>query len=240
MMTTNAKKGINPHHYLLRSTFYTGETNHREDCMHLQVLTPGELGQVGSLAFATGLLVVIDMQNVFADPSSQAFVPGFACAAAAVLQLLPVFTGRTIYTRFVAPAEPQGAWKMYYERWPFLLRPATDPIWHISSIFRTEKRHTITKHTFSKWAPELAAAIGSTHDLVLVGVSTDCCVLATALAAADAGARIHVVVDGCAGSSLAAHEQALNIMALHSPLIEVITAEDLMKCAAYRSLSAEM
>ena len=35
--------------------------------------------------------------------------------------------------------------------------------------------------------------------LVLVGVSTDCCVLSTALAAADEGVSVRVVADACAG-----------------------------------------
>ena len=36
-------------------------------------------------------------------------------------------------------------------------------------------------------------------EIVLTGVSTDCCVLSTALAAADAGVHVRVVADACAG-----------------------------------------
>ena len=50
--------------------------------------------------------------------------------------------------------------------------------------------------------------------MVLAGVSTDCCVLSTALAAADAGVRVRVVADACAGVSEAGHERALAAMAL--------------------------
>ena len=56
---------------------------------------------------------------------------------------------------------------------------------------------------------------------MLAGVSTDCCVLSTALAAADAGCTVEVVADACAGSSDEAHERALAAMALYAPQIIV-------------------
>jgi nicotinamidase-related amidase len=60
--------------------------------------------------------------------------------------------------------------------------------------------------------------------VVLAGVSTDCCVLSTAIAAADAGVRVSVVQDACAGLSTADHQRALDAMALYGPLIEITTA----------------
>jgi nicotinamidase-related amidase len=53
-------------------------------------------------------------------------------------------------------------------------------------------------------------------------VATDCCVLSTALAAADAGVRVRVVADGCAGSTDVNHQRALDAMAGWAPpLIEI-------------------
>ena len=60
--------------------------------------------------------------------------------------------------------------------------------------------------------------------MVLTGVATDCCVLSTALAAADAGVRVSVVADACAGSTDANHQRALDAMALYGPLIEITDA----------------
>ncbi|DBA97497.1 TPA: hypothetical protein ACH3X1_015202 [Trebouxia sp. C0004] len=171
------------------------------------------------------------MQFVFGDPSSTACVPGYASASVAVQRLLPVFEGRTIYTKFVAPDQPHGAWLAYYEQWPFLLRPNTDPIWDITKEFSTHNADVVSKHTFSKWGPELAAATLYGHELVLVGVSTDCCVLSTALAAIDAGVRVRVVADACAGVSHSSHQQALSIMAQYAPIIDVSTVEDIMSDA---------
>ncbi len=151
--------------------------------------------------------------------------------SAAVQRLLPVFDGRTVYTKFVAPDQPHGAWAAYYKQWPFLLQPSTDPIWDITKEFSTHNANIVSKHTFSKWGPELAAATAHTRELELVGVSTDCCVLSTALAAADAGAHVRVVADACAGVSHGSHQQALSIMALYAPMIVVSTVEDIMSDA---------
>jgi nicotinamidase-related amidase len=67
--------------------------------------------------------------------------------------------------------------------------------------------------------------LGEDATMILVGVSTDCCVISTALAAADAGVRVRVVEDACAGVSDADHDRALAAMALYAPLIEITTAE---------------
>ena len=77
-------------------------------------------------------LVVIDMQAVFADPASGWAVPRFAAAAAGVDRLLPAFAERTVHTRFVAPAEPAGAWRAYYEQWPWALQPPDAPLYQLA------------------------------------------------------------------------------------------------------------
>jgi nicotinamidase-related amidase len=63
---------------------------------------------------------------------------------------------------------------------------------------------------------------------VLAGVSTDCCVLSTALAAADAGVAVRVVADACAGVDDESHAKALDVMSLYGPLVEVVTAADVL------------
>jgi nicotinamidase-related amidase len=58
-------------------------------------------------------------------------------------------------------------------------------------------------------------------------VGTECCVLATALAAADAGREVKVVADACAGATRSLHEQALTIMDTMAPLLSVVTYDRL-------------
>lgn len=82
--------------------------------------------------------------------------------------------------------------------------------------------------TFGKWTPELATRVGPEGRLVLAGVSTDCCVLSTALAAADAGVETLVVSDACAGVDDDSHARALDVMALYGSLIRVVTVDQLI------------
>ena len=86
---------------------------------------------------------------------------------------------------------------------------------------------TLDATTFGKWGPELADLAG-TGPLVLAGVSTDCCVLSTALAAADAGMAVQVVADACAGVDDQSHDRALDVMRLYGPLIEVVQLADVL------------
>jgi hypothetical protein len=68
-----------------------------------------------------------------------------------------------------------------------------------------------------KWNADLRAIIGEQPRIALAGVSTDCCVIATALPAADAGAQVRVLADCCAGSTPENHAQAIGAMSLFGP-----------------------
>ena len=97
---------------------------------------------------------------------------------------------RTVVTRFVARPDLGGSWAPYFRDWPFALVPDDDPLYDVVA--------------------EL---------LTLAGVSTDCCVLSTALPAADAGATIRIAAAACAGSTPENHQRALEAMALFGPQI---------------------
>jgi nicotinamidase-related amidase len=175
----------------------------------------------------TGWLAVVDMQRVFAEPDSPWAAPRYAEAAAGVRRLLPAFAERVTFTRFVAPDPPTGAWQAYYERWSFALQPPDAPLWRLTDDFADRAPHLMDATTFGKWTPELAARVRPEGRLVLAGVSTDCCVLSTALAAADAGVETLVVSDACAGADDASHARALDVMETYGPLIRIVTANQL-------------
>ncbi|PQL04083.1 hydrolase, partial [Pantoea ananatis] len=86
--------------------------------------------------------------------------------------------------------------------------------------------------TFGKWGTQLSAVTGEHPHLLLAGVSTDFCVITTALAAADAGAWVKVVSDACAGSAPDNHEAALTVMDLYSPQIDVVTSSQVLATLA--------
>ena len=173
-------------------------------------------------------LVVIDMQNIFAEPSSAWATPDYTSASAGIRRLLPAFADRVVFTRFIAPAQPEGAWIPYYRDWPFALVPDDDPLYDVTSEFDTGDHAVVSRTTFGKWGDELAAAMHGSREMVLTGVSTDCCVLSTALPAADAGIHVRVVSDACAGLSPDDHQRALDAMALYAPLIELTSVDELL------------
>jgi len=94
--------------------------------------------------------------------------------------------------------------------------------------FEAAAPHVETRTTFGKWDAQLAVALQGTDEIVLAGVSTDCCVISTALAAADAGIHVRLAVDACAGASAADHQRALDAMALYAPLIELTSVDDVL------------
>jgi nicotinamidase-related amidase len=170
-------------------------------------------------------LVVVDMQRVFSGESPWAS-PDYETAAAGIGRLLPRFGRRVVFTRYVAPQPPTGAWVPYFEQWPFALVPADDPLYDLT--LDPGEHQVVTRTTFGKWGPELVAATEGAAEVVLAGVSTDCCVLSTALPAADAGIRVVVPADACAGASAEDHRRALDAMALYAPLIQVMTVDEVL------------
>ncbi|GII32698.1 cysteine hydrolase family protein [Planotetraspora mira] len=174
-------------------------------------------------------LAVIDMQRVFGEPSSEWFTPRFAETVGPIKELTGAFGSRVTFTRFIAPDRPEGAWREYYSRWPFALQPPDARIYELVDDFGDGAGPTLDATTFGKWTPELAEAVGPGGRLVVAGVSTDCCVLSTVVAAADAGVEVLVVSDACAGMTDESHRQALDIMALYGPLVRVVTSAEVLR-----------
>jgi nicotinamidase-related amidase len=162
------------------------------------------------------VLAIIDLQRIFADPDSGWATPDFQRVVKPTQRLVELFGDDVVFTRFVAPSEPTGSWISY--------------AYQLIDEFRGAP--TLDKPTFGKWGPELASAANGR--LVLSGVTTDCCVLTTALAAVDAGVAVQVVSDACAGVDEASHQKALDIMRLYAPMLEVVTVDELVNRAGAR------
>lgn len=173
-------------------------------------------------------LVVIDPQRIFADPASDWGSPMWPDAVGAIGRLLPRFAGRTIITRWIPP-EPghrTGSWDAYMQAWPFADRPADDPYFDLVDELAGVDATVVDAPTFGKW-DVLAPIVGEAADLVVTGVSTDCCVVSTVLPAADAGATITLVTDACAGSTAENHAAALTVMGLYPPQVTLAGSADL-------------
>lgn len=170
------------------------------------------------------LLVVVDMQRLF-GPGSDWATPGFDELVPRIDLLVGAFGRRVVFTRFLVPAEPVGSWVDYYRAWPFATRPDAGPLMELTAPWTGTDLPRLDRTTFSKWGPELEEMVGPSRTMVVCGVATDCCVIATVLGAVDAGMHVRVVADACAGIDGDAHERAIRVMAGFPPHVRITTLE---------------
>jgi nicotinamidase-related amidase len=173
-------------------------------------------------------LVAVDFQRVFGDPSSPWKAPRYAAAAQNAVRLAEHFGDRSVFTRFVAPAVPEGSWVSYYEQFPWALEPPDSPLYELTAEVAPVADRTLEATTFGKWGEGLQSLVGDHPELVVAGVSTDCCVISTVLAAVDAGVSLTVVTDACAGSTDENHQKALDVMTLYMPMVSLSTTREVL------------
>lgn len=174
-------------------------------------------------------LIVIDPQNIFASPESEWGSPFFEGAMQNIARLADRFGERVLVTRWMPTADRSTSWGEYFAAWPFADQPPTDPLFDLVPAVRgLSPLPTLDLPTFGKWGGELETIVGRGAHVVLAGVSTDCCVLSTALAGADAGARLTVATDACAGSTAENHAAALHVMSLYPPQITLATTAEIL------------
>lgn len=182
-------------------------------------------------ALASGpWLVIIDPQRIFAEAGSDWASPMWPDAVRNIRKLADAFAGRIVITRWVPPEADArvGSWRAYMAAWPFADAPADDRKFEIVPELADVHGHVISEPTFGKWGEELAVWLGHDPEFVLCGVSTDCCVISTALPAADAGATITVVTDACAGSTPENHAAAIQVLGLYPPQITLRTTDEVL------------
>lgn len=167
-------------------------------------------------------LVVIDPQAIFASPDSAWGSPFFAEALPRMQALAASFGERVLVTRWMPTADRSTSWGEYFAAWPFADQPAEHPLFDLVPEAAGLSPHpTLDLPTFGKWGAGIEAVVGRGAHVVLAGVATDCCVISTALAAADAGAHVTIAADACAGSTAENHAAALQVMGLYPPQITV-------------------
>jgi nicotinamidase-related amidase len=185
----------------------------------------------------TKYLLVIDMQNVFADPKSGWFTPEIDQIYAPIQRLVKHFSPHVIFTRFISAKRPQGAWRTYYHDWPETLVPPSDAIWEIVPQLQELSRSvhgwngdatTIDKTTFGKDGPELQALLAPDDEIYLCGVSSDCCVLSTATALIDRGIKTFVIEDACRASNPEALRAAMLVIGDYEPISEIVNSEQVL------------
>lgn len=166
------------------------------------------------------LHVVVDMQRMFSEqtewhvPTMPEVVPGITALAAA-------HRAATVFTRFVTPKRPidaVGQWQAYYRRWRSMATDSLDAAM-IELIDPLRAMATLAtvfdKATYSAFGSAGFAACLSERKirtLVLSGVETDVCVLATAFEAVDRGLQVVVAADAVTSWSPASHRAVLDLV----------------------------
>ncbi|GAA1325835.1 isochorismatase family protein [Brachybacterium rhamnosum] len=175
-------------------------------------------------------LLVVDAQRIFADPASDWASPFWEGAWERIRELAAaVGPERTLLTRWLPTADRSTAWGDYFATWPFADVPATDPLYALVDGAAELSAHpTIDEPSFGKWGRQLAGVVGHAPQLLVTGVSTDCCVITTVLAAADAGAHVTVVADACAASAAENATAALHTMSLFPPQVDLRSTAEVL------------
>lgn len=186
---------------------------------------------------ATAALVVIDIQRLFAE-RTEWHVPSLMSIVPAVRRLIEAHPEAALFTRFVTPHDADqaaGRWRHYYRHWSSvtLSRMPSAMLDLVPEIAALAPAGTICdKTTLSSLADgplgERLRARGI-DTVVLAGVETDVCVLATAFGALDLGLRVVVASDAVTSASLAAHAAVIDtLLPRHDRQVDVATVERIL------------
>lgn len=182
-------------------------------------------------------LVVIDMQRLFSE-ATEWRVPTLPSIIPAIRRLIEARPDAALFTRFLTPPTGEhalGRWQKYYRRWSSvtLAQMTPDMLDLVPEIAAHTAAGTICdKKTLSSLADGPLAEILKARKidtLVLAGVETDVCVLATLFDAVDLGFRVVVAADAVTSASLEGHAATIDILLpRHDEQVDVATVDHIL------------
>jgi maleamate amidohydrolase len=161
-------------------------------------------------------LVVLDLMRLFCDPVSPAFLPSYPGIEKRLFDLIDLVTAKGRPVLFTRHAHEDGDDGGLIGRMYGRLQRAGDPL---NELVPEAKRRIppaleVIKNRHSPFFAESAARLFDGCDSLLVaGVQTQACVLATALDCARLGLVPLVVADACASKDARLHRRALDVLA---------------------------
>ena len=180
---------------------------------------------------------VVDMQRLFAEETSWR-VPTILDVLPPILRLIEHRPERTLYTRFITPPSlpaARGVWQGFYRHWPTVTQDRLPPgALDLMAPFAGHAlpARLIDKDGFSAYSgPFFQPALRNLEakTLVLSGVETDVCVLATAIEAVDRGMRVVIAVDAVTSGSQAGHRATLDhVLPRFDHMIDVAATADII------------
>lgn len=170
------------------------------------------------------ILLLIDFQYIFYLPTAWN-VPHFKEAQTNALKAQKKLNNTTtIATRYIPPKPLTGEWVNYFKHYPNISTNPDDKVYDLP----IKADFVVSAPKFGKWDAILSSiAMNDVSTVYIAGVATECCVLATALAAVDSGVKVIIISDACAGATQETHDRALNLMKDFAPSITIKTSDSL-------------
>jgi len=179
----------------------------------------------------------IDMQRLFLEPG-----PWFAEAGLEIIPAIRRLLGhapeRALFTRFITAERAEaarGSWRRYYRRWHAVTRdelgqealglhPDLAPYAAGARVFDKATHDAFGDEAFVRHMGRLEPSA-----LVLSGIETDVCVLATALSAVDLGYRTVIAVDAVTSSVAESHRACLDhVYPRYDQQIELASVDEIL------------
>lgn len=163
--------------------------------------------------------IVVDMQEVFATNPQWGFA-GIYEIVPAIARLAAAKPQQTLWTRFISAHSAEaavGAWAALYRMWPGATLAAGAQMDILPDLLPlvADSSHVFDKPTYSSFhsqalITELQRRQADT--LILSGVETDVCVLATLMEAVDRGYFVVMPTDALTSSDPDGHKQILDVI----------------------------
>ena len=187
-----------------------------------QGLSPAADGTLGDV------LVVVDMQNAYLEDQCWACTKTSACAENIAALIDGGVCDNVVFTEYLAPENPVGTWVTYNE----VNAEVNADAW-LNEIVDALKPYTETyplysKSTYSSFGnPDFKSLMARAGRIVITGVMSERCVLATAIDAIDTGTPVVYLTDACSGSTEEYEDMATATMEFASPThTAVMTCEE--------------
>ena len=174
------------------------------------------------------LILVIDMQNVYAKDGAWC-CPKAETASQNIHRLLDESQENSdvIFTKFLAPNNPQGTWEDYNRENVSVNEDVFSNELMESFSEDVKKFPVYLKSTYSSYEiPEVKEKAKKASRVVLCGVVAECCVLSTAFALIDAGVDVVYLTDAVAGIDEETEKATVKVLEGLSPIqVKIMTTK---------------
>ena len=187
---------------------------------------------------AEAVHICVDMQVLFAA-NTEWHTPALAGIIPNVERIVRHAPARTVFTRFMTPRSPAGAkgrWQTYYRRWHSVLADRNPE--SLYDVVPELRRHAPPARVVDKFghsafdSPDCVPTLDAmgAQTVLLSGVETDVCVLASMLSAIDLGLYVVLVTDAVTSSSQDGHRAVLDhVVQRYDQQVDVMDTDTLLR-----------